>query len=569
MKIHSDIIQGSDTWHELRASVDGTASEAAAMLGLSKYMSRSELLRQKATGEVEEVTPAKQKIFARGHEVEELARPIAEAHIGEELYPATITNEIEGLNLLASMDGMTMMGDVGFEHKMTNAELMALVNEGTVPDTHWPQLEQQMMVSQVEKILFVVSDGTEENRAQCWYESVPARRKQVIEGWKQFKADLENYVPEAKAEVVEAEPVRELPAIRYEMNGLALSSNLEAYKQAATDLVEASKAPLESDQDFANAEARQKIFTKAEKACEEICEKALGEVASIDEFVKDVRFIKEQMRQARLAESKQIKARKDEIRGEILHWAQTELQSAIAHANAKIGAEIPALKVDIAGEMKGKKTRESLKDAAMTELANAKMKIAEFKGIAADNKVTLNEHDEYRFLFNDWAQIAFKAPDDFKALVTARIAEYEQQKAAELEAERSRIRAEEEAKAMREAEEKARQEQAQRDAELKAQREAELKAEAERAQSNPATADMAEQAAREDEDEKPETQTAKAAEPVAISHSGSKATAPRKLALMEVNAVVNFIAWAKVEDKSIADTLDNLYSQYLEQREAV
>ena len=124
MKIHSDIIQGSDTWHELRASVDGTASEAAAMLGLSKYMSRSELLRQKATGEVEEVTPAKQKIFARGHEVEELARPIAEAHIGEELYPATITNEIEGLNLLASMDGMTMMGDVGFEHKMTNAELM-------------------------------------------------------------------------------------------------------------------------------------------------------------------------------------------------------------------------------------------------------------------------------------------------------------------------------------------------------------------------------------------------------------------------------------------------------------
>lgn len=475
MKIHSDLAQGTKAWHELRASVDGTASEAAAILGLSKYTTRSELLKQKATGVTPEVSPSQQRIFDKGHAAEELARPIAEAYINEELYPATITNEVEGLKLLASMDGLTMMGDRGWEHKIFNAEFAEMVKNGIVPDTHWPQLEHQMLVSGAEKILFTITDGTEEKREQVWYESQPERRAQVINGWKQFKADLEAYVPTEKVEKVEAEPVRELPAINYKMNGLALESNLEAYKQAATDLVALSEKPLESDQDFADAEARQKVFTKAEKDIKDACDRVMGEIDSIDNFVKDMRFISEQIRQARLAEGKQIKARKEELREEILNKANQEASKALNEAMAKVNAKLPNIDFDPFTAMKGKRTIESLKDAADTEVAKAKIQIAEFVELAMGNALHLSTQAQgYDFLFNDWAQIAFKATEDFKTLVTARIATYQAEQKAKEDAERERIRQEEQAKLQREAEAKARaEEQAKRDAEEKARFDAE------------------------------------------------------------------------------------------------
>lgn len=474
MNFLTDLVQGSKEWLEVRKNFF-TASEAAAMLGLSKYTSRSDLLKQKATGVTPEVTPSQQRLFNKGHATEEVARPIAETYIGEELYPATITNEVEGLKLLASMDGLTMMGDRGWECKMWNAEFAEMVKNGIVPDTHWPQLEQQMLVSGAEKILFTVTDGTEEKREQVWYESQPERRAQVINGWKQFKADLEAYVPSEKAEKVEAEAVQALPTINYKMNGLALESNLEAYKQAATDLVALSEKPLESDQDFADAEARQKVFTKAEKDIKDACDRVMGEIDSIDTFVKDMRFISDQIRQARLAEGKQIKARKEELRKEILDKANTEIGKAEQAAEQKINAPLPYCNFDPFTAMKGKRTIESLQDAADTEVAKAKIQIAEFVELAMGNALHLSTQAQgYDFLFNDWAQIAFKATEDFKTLVTARIATYQAEQKAKEDAERERIRQEEQAKLQREAEAKARaEEQAKRDAEEKARFDAE------------------------------------------------------------------------------------------------
>ena len=394
----------------------------------------------------------------------------------EEVYPATITNEVEGLKLLASMDGLTMIGDRGWECKMWNAEFAEMVSNGIVPDTHWPQLEHQTIVSGVEKILFTVTDGTEEKREQVWYESQPERRKQVLNGWKQFKEDLEAYVPTEKVEKVEAEPVRDLPAINYKMNGLALESNLEAYKQAATDLVALSEKALESDQDFADAEARQKVFTKAEKDIKDACDRVMGEIDSIDTFVKDMRFISEQIRQARLAEGKQIKARKEELRKEILDKANNSINGALLEAERKVEARLPALDVDVFGAMKGKRTIESIQDAADTEVAQSKIQITEFVEVAQANMLVIADNREFDFLFNDWAQIAFKPTEDFKTLVTARVATYQAEQKAKEEAERERIRQEEVAKLQRESEAKAR---AEREAEAQKKREEQAKRDAE------------------------------------------------------------------------------------------
>lgn len=65
MNIHN-VAQGSAEWHALRANYF-TASEAPAMMGASKYQTRTELLTQKKTGFTPEVTPQQQCIFDLGH----------------------------------------------------------------------------------------------------------------------------------------------------------------------------------------------------------------------------------------------------------------------------------------------------------------------------------------------------------------------------------------------------------------------------------------------------------------------------------------------------------------------
>jgi len=104
MKIHN-VAQGSAEWHALRGQ-HFTASEAPAMMGASKYQTRTDLLTLKKTGIAPDVTPSQQFIFDKGHATEAAARPLVEVMIGEELYPVVGTSG----NLLASMDGATMLG---------------------------------------------------------------------------------------------------------------------------------------------------------------------------------------------------------------------------------------------------------------------------------------------------------------------------------------------------------------------------------------------------------------------------------------------------------------------------
>ena len=110
----------------LAGAAHAQTAPAAAMLGLSKKTTRSELLRMKHTGTPKEFSDWVQvNILDYGHEVEAMARPIIEDLIGEDLYPVTCSNEDTGGILSASCDGLTMGYDTAFEHKQWAAELAA------------------------------------------------------------------------------------------------------------------------------------------------------------------------------------------------------------------------------------------------------------------------------------------------------------------------------------------------------------------------------------------------------------------------------------------------------------
>lgn len=423
-----NLVQGSKEWHKVRNS-HFTASEATAMLGLSKYKSRNQLLKEKATGETPEVTPQQEKIFAAGHEYEAMARPIAESIVDDELFPATGTQEIEGLPLLASFDGITMLEDQVWEHKTLNKLLSSAIPAREMPDEYWPQLEHQLLVSGAERTLFMASQGTEETALHCWYESVPERREKVIAGWKLFAEDLSNYVEKVEAEKVEAEPIRDLPTIAYEMDGLTLTSNLSEYKVAAEDLVEKSKKRLESDQDFANAESMVKVFKNAEAKLEAMADVVLGEVQDIDAFVKDLNFIKEQLRQARLATDKQVKSRKEEIKSDAIVEGSVSLASHINELNAELAPfKLPPSTLDLRSEIKGKRTLESISNAIDTAVANEKISASSIAQHMRLNISTYNDlANDYQFLFNDIQQHLLAEKEQFTHLVNGRIAQYKQE----------------------------------------------------------------------------------------------------------------------------------------------
>lgn len=424
MKVHN-VQQGTPEWHALRSSYF-TASEAPAMMGASKFQTRNDLLAMKKTGIVPDVTPQQQAAFDRGHATEEMARPLAEEDIGEELYPIVGTSG----NLLASMDGATMLGDVLFEHKLWNEKLVAQIRAGELEPHYYWQLEQQLLVSGAERVLFVCSDGTRDKYASMEYSPVPGRREQLIAGWAQFEQDLGEFeVKEAKVEVVGAAP-DQLPALRIDVTGMVTASNLDAFKSHALTVIGNISTELKTDKDFADADETVKWCSDVENKLKAAKEHALSQTESIDVLFKAIDDITAETRRKRLELEKLVKARKDAIRSDIVIDAAKALQSHIDQINGTLGGRIrmPRVASDFAGAIKGKKSISSLREAADAELARAKIDASRIADGIRVNQASLNElAADHKFLFQDFQDLALKANDDLVALIKVRINEYNQQ----------------------------------------------------------------------------------------------------------------------------------------------
>jgi len=442
MKIHN-VQQGSQDWHALRDN-HYTASEAPAMAGVSKYLSRADLLKQKYSGEIPEVSDAQQRLFDKGHAAEAKARHIAEELIGEELYPATATSE-DHPHLLASFDGCTMLEDVIWETKLWNQDLAAAVRAEVLSARYLVQMDQQLLVSGAEKCLFMCSDGTRENTVWCWHYPDEARFQRLIAGWQQFRQDLKAYTPVQVKEKAQGESPKSLPDLHIDLTGMVKSSNMNEFKAAALRTIDEISTELRTDEDFATAESTVKFLEKGEKKLKASKHAALEQTASIAEVFATIDELTETMRQKRLQLGKLVKAEKDNRRLEIQNNAIKAFTDWMA------GLDTPVMvsgTLDVANAMKGKKTIDTLQAAADDEVARAKVEAQQEARRLADNKALIEqEQGEYGFLLNDWRELIQKDADFIKLQVENRIAHHQQEEQKKLDAERARIRQEEEARA--------------------------------------------------------------------------------------------------------------------------
>ncbi|MGU9857003.1 YqaJ viral recombinase family protein [Pseudomonas sp. LF245] len=439
MKIHN-VAQGSAEWLALRAKFR-TASEAPAMMGASKYQTRTDLLAAKKTGITPDVTPSQQFIFDKGHATEALARPLAEALIGEELYPIVAT---EG-NLLASMDGATMLGETLFEHKLWSESVVAQVNAGDLAPHYYWQLEQQLLVSGAERVIFVCSDGTPENFVHMEYRPVGGRAAQLIEGWKQFEADLANFEMADAPSIVVGKAPDELPALRIELTGMVTASNLKVFEDSALAVIDSVKTTLSTDQDFADAKKAVKWCGDVEEAVAAAKKQALSQNQSIDELFSSLDRISAHARETRLKVDKLVKAQELLVKTNIKQKAELALADHIAAINKTLGqVTLPHVVSDFAGAMKNKRTIASLQDAVDTELARAKIDASQAADGIRLNLTSLAELAvDHAFLFSDVQQLVTKANDDLVTLIKFRISEH--QKAEQAKADAKRVAEEQEA----------------------------------------------------------------------------------------------------------------------------
>jgi len=445
--IAHNLTQGTSEWNAHRKN-HCNASEASAMLNISPYMSRDELLEEKATGISKPIDKATQAIFDEGHRLEAQARPIAETIIGEDLFSPTMSKTVEGLSLSASFDGLTMFENLAWEHKTMNEKLRVNLAKDIIPECYKPQLEQQLLVSGADKVLFMASNDDEE--MHVWYESDELLRKRLIHGWKQFQDDLRSW--KAQETVVEpiAKSVEQLPSLNVQITGGVTASNLATYEANALSFIQGINTDLQTDSDFADADAIVKFCGKTEKELKQVKQAALDQTEDIAALFKTIDHLSAEMRLKRLELDKLVKARKVAIKQEIVQEAKAAFVAHVETLNQRLPEIAPfVIAMDsLDAAVKNKRTIESLRNAVNAELANLKIASNEHADLCEGNIKALKEiAADYGFLFHDLKEIANKDRDDLLNLAKQRIAEHKEAEAKRLEAERERIRKEEEAKA--------------------------------------------------------------------------------------------------------------------------
>lgn len=451
-RITHNLVQGSIEWKNFRKNHNGS-SETSAMLGISPYKTRDNLLYEKATGITQEVSPSTQKVFDRGHEVEKLALPIVEKIINVDLSPVVMSFG----KLSTSTDGLDFAGEIAWENKQFNKAHFEQVKNGELPEIHWPQCQQSLYVTGAQKLFFTISDGTKENTVGVWVYPDKEKINRIIDGWALFQKDLANYQAKEVKEVVVADVVEALPAPSIVAKGSLVASNLDAITpQFDTYLAETPRSGFKTELDFANAEANGKNARKMAKTLNDTCEAVIAQQSDINQAITVMRKYAKDFNTLGLALENAVAAEKEAIKNNAILAAKNKYAEHVSKLQAEITGVTLHHKLvcpDFQTAVKGVRKLESL-HANINEALNAGILDAE--ALARDVRTKLAYLDEaikgYEGLFADKQSFIFGEFEYIKLLVTTRI-DAQKTKDAEREAQ-IKARAEAEALAKIEQEKK-------------------------------------------------------------------------------------------------------------------
>lgn len=445
--------QGSQEWHNHRLNFYN-ASDAAAMLDLSIYESRNDFLKRMVFFD-KDVNKFQQKIYDRGHEYEALARPLAEKIIGDDLFPVVGISDNHP-KLSASFDGLTLLENIGFEHKTLNEKIAKVQTIDDLDEQYLIQMEHQLIVSDAEKILFLATkwNGPELiDHKHFWYFSDSVRRAKILNGWNDFEKDLNEYKANYKPEIVTiAKQMDALPVLQVQVKGEVLASNINAYKETAFAVLDNIQTSLKTDQDFADASEVVKWCKAAEDKLKNAKANIINQTASIAEVLAIIEQIEKKTANKRLTLSKLIETEKEARKIELINKYRQIINEAYTAFQNQTGIALQKTADNFANEIKNKRNLDTINDALFARTRE----IVAIVELQKSN--VLNNLDHLKTLDNSLKGLVnvdrfiTEPTDKFKLLLQASIAEIE----AALKA-RAKLQAEVEAKAKAEAEAKEKQ----------------------------------------------------------------------------------------------------------------
>ncbi len=464
--------QGSPEWAEGRAG-RFNAGDAGAMLSCDPNRTRTELLDQMVNGFSPEAGAFTQKIWAEGHRLEALARPLAEKIIGEELYPVVGSLEV-GLSrpLGASFDGLTIGRTVGWEHKQLNEALRAalphqgdpLKNDASaLPKHHRVQMESHLMTNPQQKSeLFTASDwdadGMLIDARHCWYTCDVALRQEIMNGWLQLEADEVGHIPVVHKERPAGEKIEAMPVLVVQVEGRIVSSNLAVWREAALAKIAGINRELKTDQDFADAKEAGKWCEESEAKLKLLKQQTLEQMVDVNEVVLTLDKIVATLARTRIDLRDDVATRETAIRQEVAQRGAAELGAHMVKLEQRVGGSYlpsvthPLIAADFQKAIKSKRTVKSLNDAVNAEVARAKIAASNLADRIQTNLKYIDDScADHLGLFADSRILLLKECDDFKAIADGRVNVAKADAKRKEDELRESIRLEEQAKADREA----------------------------------------------------------------------------------------------------------------------
>lgn len=155
-------IQNTEEWHKVRNGKIG-ASDANIIMGVSKFMTPLELMKQKKDGPKTDENKSNY-IQNKGHMIEEKLRNAAELIYDDEFPPLVVVSD-EYPYLMASLDGMGKDSGATWECKYVGQEDFDKVDNGEMLSHYIPQVQQQIMLTGAPFCVFMVAaDDKSESR---------------------------------------------------------------------------------------------------------------------------------------------------------------------------------------------------------------------------------------------------------------------------------------------------------------------------------------------------------------------------------------------------------------------
>ena len=429
-----EVQQGSGAWHEHRAKNYRTASRASALMGESPYQTRLQLLDEIATGVSPEHDDDTLARFDRGHAVEPLLREYAERIADMELFPAVATSDDEYMS--ASFDGVSMDESVICEVKLSNKDKFDWLSRQYIPpQDYWQVVGQLAVCESAQRCIYVVGDGTADGTSHLDIDRTQVEHdiETLRAAWKQFDDDLANYRRQVAVAKTVAAPVSGFGALSLRVEGRVLASNLDAFRAGAEEFIARLPKPsdLQTDQDFANADAAVKACAEAEARIKAARDAALAQMADVDTVLRAADSIAETIRAARLALDKCVKSEKENRRAELVRSAVDAVRAHYAEINASLhGYELTmphGVTADIGASIKGLKSLASMRGKLDAAVAAAKIEASKMADKRRLCIAVIDQHAEHKALLPDAAALAeSKEPDDLRNLIAARVAQHQE-----------------------------------------------------------------------------------------------------------------------------------------------